>query len=57
MYTDMEDLVQKVDWYLKHDDERAAIAEAGCKKVREQFSIRDRLSDILDTVEGDWNGQ
>lgn len=57
MYTDMEDLVQKADWYLKHDDERTAIARAGYEKVREQFAIKDRLTSIIETVEGDWNGQ
>lgn len=56
MYTDMEDLVQKADWYLKHDDERSAIAGAGYEKVRELFSIKDRLTGIIETVEGNWNG-
>ena len=55
MYTDMEDLAQKVDWYLEHDDERAAIARAGYEKVRKQFSMRDRLACILEIVERDWN--
>ncbi|MDE7224192.1 MAG: glycosyltransferase, partial [Acetatifactor sp.] len=56
MYTDMEDLVRKADWYLKHDEERVAIARAGCEKVREQFSMKDRLAYILETVEENWNG-
>lgn len=51
MYTDMEDLAQKVDWYLQNETERAAIARAGCIKVREQFSMRERLAGILETVE------
>lgn len=56
MYTDMQDLIQKADWYLKHDDERTAIARAGCEKVKEQFSMKDRLAYILETVEESWNG-
>lgn len=55
MYTDMEDLVRKVDWYLRHDDERSAISKAGREKVREQFSMNDRLACILETVEESWN--
>lgn len=50
MYTDMEDLIQKVEWYLRHDEERMAIAGAGCRKVKEQFSMRDRLKDMLKIV-------
>lgn len=50
MYTDMEDLTQKVEWYLQHDEERAAIARAGHRKVKEQFSMRDRLKDMLKIV-------
>lgn len=55
MYTDMEDLVRKADWYLKHDEERTAIARAGYEKVREQFSMKDRLACILETVEENCN--
>lgn len=50
MYTDVEDLTQKVEWYLQHDEERVAIARAGCRKVKEQFSMRDRLKDMLKII-------
>lgn len=50
MYTDMEDLTQKVEWYLRHDEERAAIARAGCRKVKEHFSMRERLKDMLKII-------
>lgn len=50
MYTDMEDMAQKVDWYLNNEEERAAIARAGCVKVREQFSMRASLARILEIV-------
>lgn len=51
MYTDMADLVQKADYYLQHEEEREAIARAGRKKVMAQFSMQDRLSDMLRMVE------
>lgn len=51
MYTDMADLVQKADYYLQHEEERKAIAKAGCEKVMAQFSLHDRLTDLLGIVE------
>ncbi|MCM1215152.1 MAG: DUF3880 domain-containing protein [Lachnospiraceae bacterium] len=51
MYTDMADLVQKADYYLQHEEEREGIARAGHDKVAAQFSLRDRLSDMLHIVE------
>lgn len=53
MYTDMEDMAQKAEWYLQNEEERAAVARAGCEKVRERFSLRERLSGIMATVEDD----
>lgn len=53
MYTDLEDLTQKVEWYLRHDEERAAIARAGCRKVKERFSMRERLKDMLKIIAED----
>lgn len=50
MYTDMADLVQKADYYLQHEEEREAIARAGREKASAQFSLRDRLSDMLQIV-------
>ncbi|MDE5803249.1 MAG: glycosyltransferase [Lachnospiraceae bacterium] len=51
MYTDMADLMQKADYYLQHEEEREAIAKAGREKIMAQFSLRDRLSDMLRIVE------
>lgn len=50
MYTGMEDLMDKIDWYLEHEKERMEIAESGYRKVKEQFSIREKLADILSAV-------
>lgn len=51
MYTDMADLVQKADYYLKHEEERKAIAKAGREKVAAQFCLQERLADMLHIVE------
>ena len=53
MYTDVADLAQKADYYLTHDKEREAIAKAGREKVREYFSLQERLADMLHIVEED----
>ena len=53
MYTDLEDLVQKADWYLHHDAERAAIARAGHNRVKEAFSMRGRLAELIRIIEED----
>ncbi len=39
-WTDKEDLLKKVQYYLEHDDERKAIADAGCKKTQELYSAK-----------------
>ena len=52
-YTDFEDLEQKVEYYLNHEEERAKIAENGCRKVREQHSMRQRVQDIIAIVMGE----
>lgn len=53
MYTDMEDLAKKTEYYLRHDEARESIARAGYEKVRRQFSMRDRLAEMLEIVERD----
>lgn len=53
MYTGMEDLAEKAEYYLCHEEERAAIAKAGMKKVREAFSLKEKLARLLRIVEED----
>lgn len=48
MYYSMEDLLEKVSYYLEHEEERAQIAENGHRKVMENFEIRDRLKEMLE---------
>lgn len=47
MYSDVKDLVAKADYYLKHDEERTAIAEAGYKKVKELFTFDRQMEEML----------
>ena len=45
-----EDLLQKIDYYLNHDDERAQIAQNGQKKIAANHTYKHRLKEILDFV-------
>ena len=46
-YRTPEELVDKVDYYLKHEDERAKIAASGYRKVKEQHTYESRLDKII----------
>lgn len=50
MYTDMEDLLQKAEYYLAHEEERQQIARAGYEKVKGSFSIRDRIVELINLI-------
>ena len=43
-----DDLINKCDYYLKHDDERMTIAENGHKKVQQFHNYRIRLEEIFE---------
>ncbi len=45
-----QELAELIQYYVAHEDEREAIARAGCEEVRKNFSIRDRLTEILNTA-------
>lgn len=47
-----QDLMDKIDYYLEHEDERLQIAENGYKKVKEYHNYKVRLEEILDVVGG-----
>ena len=47
VYEDLKDLVLKVDYYLRHEEERKAIAENGRKKAKESCSFISRLEKIF----------
>jgi spore maturation protein CgeB len=48
VYDSAEDLLAKADYYLKHDDERNAIARRGYEKVRNEFTYEKQLKKIFD---------
>lgn len=46
-YESKEDLLQKIDYYLTHEEERAAIAKNGHDKVAGGHTYRDRVREML----------
>jgi spore maturation protein CgeB len=48
VYESQEDLLQKIDYYLSHDEERIAIAKNGQEKVRAFHSYKEKLQKILE---------
>lgn len=51
MYSDFEDMYDKIRYYLEHEDERKAIARAGYEKVRSQFDYIHGVEKIVNTIE------
>ena len=47
VYENIEDLYAKVAYYLAHEEERKAIAEAGFKRVKRDFTFKERLEKML----------
>lgn len=47
----IEDLCEKVGYYLAHEEERRQIAENGYRKVKEHHDYKKRIKSILETVE------
>lgn len=53
MFKTPEELFDKADYYLTHDDERQEIAKRGQNKVLECYTYEKKLKKIMDWVEGD----
>lgn len=49
-YESKEDLLQKIDYYLTHEEERAAIARNGHDKVAAAHTYRHRVREMLERV-------
>ncbi len=49
-YESRQDLLDKVDYYLEHEDERKEIARRGYEKVCAEHTYEQRLQEILDIV-------
>ncbi|MFZ3264086.1 MAG: glycosyltransferase [Terriglobales bacterium] len=43
-----QELADLIRYYVAHEDEREAIARAGCQEVRRNYCVRERLAEILD---------
>ena len=52
----MSDLRKKVDYWLRHPDERQEIASAGKRRAHSEHTYRQRLSLLLDTLAQQANG-
>ena len=44
MYTDMDDLLMKAEYYLAHEEERKQIAKAGYEKVCAHYAANERIN-------------
>ncbi len=47
MYTSLEEMMDKADYYLTHEKERMEIAQNGYKRIRENFELKDKVAEIL----------
>lgn len=51
-YKTPEELVDKADYYLRHDNERLRIAVSGYQKVKENYTWEHQLEKIISVVQG-----
>ncbi len=51
-YESRRDLMDKIEYYLQHDEKRRAIAERGLARVRADHTYEQRLEEIIDIVMG-----
>ena len=55
MFSDMEEMCRKADYYLNHEEERAAICRNGYEKIRTEFEQEDKIREMLSVVfEVEW---
>ena len=52
----IEDLREKVAYYLEHEEERLQIAENGYRKVKEYHTYVHRVSEMFRIIDGTVNG-
>ena len=52
LYHSQEELLEKVEWYLKHDTERKKIAANGYNNVKKNHTAMNRLIDLFRIVSG-----
>lgn len=52
LYDSIPDLLNKINYYLIHDDERQQIAKNGYKKIKKYHSYETRISNIIEIALG-----
>ncbi len=52
-YKSPEEMLDKVEYYLRHEEERKAIARAGYEKTLKCYTYDKKLKQLMDWVEGD----
>ncbi len=52
-FKDKEELLEKINYYLKHEEKREKIAEKAYKKVTSLYSNQKMLRDAFETIEND----
>ena len=50
IYASEEELIEKIRYYLEHEEERQTIARNGYQKAKEQYSLELRVKQILRAV-------
>jgi len=48
MYRSLEEMVEKVQYYLEHEEERRQIAHAGYEKVLREYNYAEKLRRIFE---------
>lgn len=56
MFQTPEELIQKVDYYLEHEEEREQIARAGHEKAMNDYTYEKKIKRLLDWVTEDEGG-
>lgn len=50
-YSDYDDLLEKIDYYLLHDEEREKIAYSGYNKIKQYHTYPHRIQSIMDCIQ------
>ena len=50
IYEDFDDMCDKIDYYITHEDERKKIASKGYEKVREVFSYENAVKAMIECI-------
>jgi len=45
-----KELADFIRYYITHEEERETIARAGCEEVHRNYSLRDRLAEVLNSI-------